>query len=48
VIVKIKGLGYGKESSLRTLFKSHLNITKIVEQTPIAHNGCRFPKKRRI
>lgn len=48
VVVKIKGLGYGKESSLRTLFKSRLLITKIIEQTPISHNGCRPSKKRRI
>lgn len=48
VEVKIKGLGYGKESSLRTLFKSRLLITKIQEQTPVSHNGCRQPKKRRI
>lgn len=48
VVIKIKGLGYGKESSLRTLFKSRLLITKIIEQTPISHNGCRPSKKRRI
>ena len=48
VEVRIKGLGYGKESSLRTLFKSRLLITKIKEQTPVSHNGCRQPKKRRI
>jgi len=48
VIIKIKGLGYGKESSLRTLFKSRLLITKIMERTPISHNGCRSSKKRRI
>jgi small subunit ribosomal protein S11 len=48
VIVKIKGLGYGKESTVRTLYKTRLLITEIVEQTPIAHNGCRQKKKRRI
>ena len=48
VEVKVKGLGYGKESSLRTLFKSRLLITKIYEQTSVSHNGCRQPKKRRI
>ena len=48
VEVKVKGLGYGKESSLRTLFKSRLSITKIYEQTSVSHNGCRQPKKRRI
>lgn len=48
VEVKLKGLGYGKESSLRSLFKSRVVITKIYEQTPVSHNGCRQPKKRRI
>jgi small subunit ribosomal protein S11 len=48
IIIKIKGIGYGKESCLRTLFKSRLLITRIIEQTPISHNGCRVPKKRRI
>jgi small subunit ribosomal protein S11 len=48
VIVKIKGLGYGKDSTVRALYKSKLVITKLIEQTPISHNGCRPPKKRRI
>jgi small subunit ribosomal protein S11 len=48
VVVKIKGLGYGKDSSVRALYKSNLNITKIIEITPIPHNGCRAPKKRRM
>lgn len=48
VIVKIKGLGYGKESSVRALYKSKLVIIKIIETTPISHNGCRAPKKRRV
>lgn len=48
VIVKIKGLGYGKKSAIRGLQKSNLVIKQIQEVTPIAHNGCRPPKKRRI
>ena len=48
VVVKIKGLGYGKDSSVRALYKSKLVITKIIEITPIPHNGCRAPKKRRM
>jgi small subunit ribosomal protein S11 len=48
IIVKIKGLGYGKLSALRALYKSKLSVTKILELTPIAHNGCRPPKKRRV
>lgn len=48
IIIKVKGLGYGKESSIRALFKSRLLITKIIEQTPVSHNGCRAVKKRRV
>ena len=48
IIVKVKGLGYGKESGIRALYKSKLYIVKILETTPISHNGCRAPKKRRI
>ena len=48
VIVKLKGLGYGKLSATRALYKSKLSVTKIIELTPIAHNGCRPPKKRRV
>lgn len=47
-IIKIKGLGFGKDSCIRALYKSQLIITQIIEQTPVAHNGCRAPKKRRI
>ena len=48
MIIKVKGLGYGKESCIRAFYKSRLIIKKIIEITPIAHNGCRAPKKRRI
>lgn len=48
VIIKVKGLGYGKDTTIRSLYKSNLNITRIIEQTSIPHNGCRLPKKRRI
>lgn len=47
VILKTKGLGYGKISALRAFFKSKLHVTQIIEHTPRAHNGCRPPKKRR-
>lgn len=47
VILKTKGLGYGKLSALRAFFKSKLHVTQIIEHTPRAHNGCRPPKKRR-
>lgn len=48
IIIKLKGLGYGKLSAIRALSKSKLSIEKIIELTPIAHNGCRPPKKRRV
>ena len=48
VMIKLKGLGYGKLSAIRALSKSKLIIEKIIELTPIAHNGCRPPKKRRV
>ena len=48
VMIKIKGLGYGKFSAIRALSKSKLSVTKIIELTSIAHNGCRPPKKRRV
>jgi small subunit ribosomal protein S11 len=48
VILKIQGLGYGKLTAIRAIQKSKLHVTQICEGTPIAHNGCRPPKKRRI
>jgi len=48
VEVKIKGLSYGKESALRGLLLGGLFITKISDITPLPHNGCRPPKKRRV
>jgi len=48
IILKIKGLGYGKLTAIRAIHKSKLHVTQIVEATPIAHNGCRPPKKRRV
>lgn len=48
VEVKIKGLSYGKESALRGLLMGGLSITQISDITPLAHNGCRPPKRRRV
>ncbi len=48
VEVRIKGLGYGKESSLQGLRLGGLIITKIQDVSPTPHNGCRPPKKRRV
>lgn len=46
--VFIKGPGGGRESALRALQSSGLNITMIKDVTPIPHNGCRPPKRRRV
>ena len=46
--VKIKGPGPGRESSVRSLHNLGFKITNIIDVTPIPHNGCRPPKKRRV
>ena len=48
LVVRIKGAGPGRDSSVRALHQSGLHIKEIVDVTPIAHNGCRPPKKRRV
>jgi small subunit ribosomal protein S11 len=46
--VRIKGPGPGRESAVRALNAVGLKITSISDVTPVPHNGCRPPKKRRI
>jgi small subunit ribosomal protein S11 len=48
VEVWVKGPGAGRESALRALSATGLNITVIKDVTPIPHNGCRPPKRRRV
>ena len=48
VEVRVKGPGGGRESAVRALKACGLNITAIMDVTPIPHNGCRPPKKRRV
>lgn len=48
VIVYVKGIGPGREASLRVLRGSSLEIDKVVDVTPVPHNGVRPPKIRRI
>ena len=48
VDVFIKGPGAGRESSVRALEASGLKVKMILDVTPIPHNGCRPPKKRRV
>ncbi len=46
--VMVKGPGPGRESAVRSLNNSGFKITNIMDVTPIPHNGCRPPKKRRV
>ena len=46
--VKIKGPGPGRESAVRAFNNAGFKITNITDVTPIPHNGCRPPKKRRV
>lgn len=46
--VVIKGPGPGRESAVRSLNAAGFNITNITDVTPIPHNGCRPPKRRRV
>ena len=48
VEVYVKGPGSGRESAIRALQTTGLNITLIKDVTPIPHNGCRPPKRRRV
>ena len=46
--VRVKGPGGGREAAVRALRAAGLNVTTIMDVTPIPHNGCRPPKKRRV
>ena len=48
VDVRIKGPGSGRESAVRSLAATGLAITSIKDVTPLPHNGCRPPKRRRV
>jgi len=48
VEVRVKGAGAGRESAIRTLAVTGLEITLIRDVTPLPHNGCRPPKRRRV
>ncbi|MBF0281350.1 MAG: 30S ribosomal protein S11 [Zetaproteobacteria bacterium] len=48
VAVLIRGPGSGRESALRAIAAVGLNVTSIRDVTPIPHNGCRPPKRRRV
>ncbi|MFT4968689.1 MAG: small subunit ribosomal protein S11 [Chitinophagales bacterium] len=48
VEVFVKGPGSGRESAIRTVYSSGIEVTTIRDVTPIPHNGCRPPKRRRV
>jgi small subunit ribosomal protein S11 len=48
VSVYVRGPGSGREAAIRSLQAAGLTIASIVDRTPIPHNGCRPPKKRRV
>lgn len=48
VKVYVKGPGNGRESAIRSIHNGGIEVTEIVDITPVPHNGCRPPKKRRV
>ncbi|MEA3478551.1 MAG: 30S ribosomal protein S11 [Bacteroidota bacterium] len=48
VKVFVKGPGAGRESAMRTLHSNGIEVSEIVDVTPLPHNGCRPPKRRRV
>lgn len=48
VKVYVKGPGAGRESAIRTIHNAGIEVTEIIDVTPIPHNGCRPPKRRRV
>jgi small subunit ribosomal protein S11 len=48
VKVYVKGPGNGRESAIRSIHNSGIEVTEIIDVTPLPHNGCRPPKRRRV
>ena len=48
VKVFVKGPGNGRESAIRTIHNLGIEVTEIIDVTPLPHNGCRPPKRRRV
>lgn len=48
VKVFVKGPGSGRESAIRTLHNNGIEVSEIIDVTPLPHNGCRPPKRRRV
>lgn len=47
-VVYVKGPGSGREAAIRAVHQAGIAVTKIIDITPVPHNGCRPPKKRRV
>ncbi|MBD66764.1 MAG: 30S ribosomal protein S11 [Halobacteriovoraceae bacterium] len=48
VDVKVKGPGAGRENAIRALLSVGMRITSVADKSPMPHNGCRAPKRRRV
>ena len=48
VKVYVKGPGAGRESAIRAIHNTGIEVTEIIDVTPLPHNGCRPPKRRRV
>ena len=48
VKVYVKGPGNGRESAIRAIHNGGVEVTEIIDVTPMPHNGCRPPKRRRV
>lgn len=48
VKVFVKGPGQGRESAIRTIHNGGIEVSEIIDVTPLPHNGCRPPKRRRV
>jgi small subunit ribosomal protein S11 len=48
VKVYVKGPGAGRESAIRSIHNSGIEVTELVDVPPMPHNGCRPPKRRRV
>ena len=48
VDVRVKGPGAGRENAIRALLAAGLKITSVADRSPLPHNGCRAPKRRRV
>jgi small subunit ribosomal protein S11 len=48
VDVKVKGPGAGRENAIRALLGCGIKITSVADKSPMPHNGCRAPKRRRV